>query len=182
STRRIRGSTRFDRAPPARSCAWWTVCPARWPLPSCGGTDGVAASRQDAAVSVFLAVLGFALYSYRAQDSPPTVAEQPLRAAAELLTSRSGHDQAGRFLPLFVEVGPELWLPPASPYATSVMRTVWPAGQPERRSAATCGALGVALTYVFALLLFRQRALTWTAALLMLTNPAYVTVARTAVV
>jgi hypothetical protein len=55
---------------------------------------------------------------------------------------------------------------------------MWHATEPARRSAAVFGALGVGLMYAFAVNLFRQRALAWLAAILLLTNPAYVTSAR----
>src|SRR5262249_44906746 len=63
-------------------------------------------------------------------------------------------------------------------YATLAIATVRRADQPGRQSAAVFGALGIVLTYAFAADLFRQRALGWIAALLLLSNPAYVTSAR----
>lgn len=136
------------------------------------------ASRQDVAAAVLLATLAFLMYSYRAQAVPPAANEQPLRAAVDLLAARGGHDAAGRFLPLFVEVASDRWLPPVSAYSTWAAATIFPVDQPARRSAAVFGALGVGLAYLFARALFRQRALGWTAAILLLTNPAYLTSAR----
>jgi 4-amino-4-deoxy-L-arabinose transferase-like glycosyltransferase len=101
-----------------------------------------------------------------------------LNAAIDVLTARGGHDDAGRFLPVFVRVSSELWLPPVPVYSTLAMATVRRAEQPGRQSAALFGALGVVLTYVFAADLFRQRPPGWLAALLLLSNPAYVASAR----
>jgi 4-amino-4-deoxy-L-arabinose transferase-like glycosyltransferase len=134
--------------------------------------------RQDVAAAALLATLAFGLYSYRADDPSQTANEKPLTAAVDLLTARGGHDDAGRFLPVFVRVSPELWLPPLPVYTTLAVATVRRAEQPGRRSAAGFGALGVALAYVFAADLFRQRALGWLAALLLLSNPAYLAAAR----
>ncbi len=142
----------------------------------------MTASRHDVGAAVALAVLGLAMYSYRAQESASTASEQTLRLAVDLLTVRHGHDEAGRFLPVFVEAGPALWLPPVSPYATWAMTTVKRIDQAGRRSAAVFGAVGVALTYAFALTLFGRRALAWIAGVLLLTNPAYVASARSGAV
>jgi len=79
---------------------------------------------------------------------------------------------------MFVQVASDRWIPPVSVYATWAMTTVWHSGQPARRSAALFSALGVGLMYAFAAGLFRQPALGWIAALLLLTNPAYVVSAR----
>ena len=138
----------------------------------------MTASRQDVAAAVLLAALAFTAYSYRAQALPLAANEEPLLAAVDLLAARGGHDAAGRFLPLFVEVASDRWLPPMSAYSTWALATVVSAGQPARWSAALCGAIGVGLSYAFALVLFRQRWLAGTAALLLLTNPAYVASAR----
>jgi 4-amino-4-deoxy-L-arabinose transferase-like glycosyltransferase len=134
--------------------------------------------RQDFAAAALLATLAFGLYSYRADDPSQTANEAPLTAAVDLLTARGGHDDAGRLLPLFVRVSSELWLPPVPAYTTLGIATVRRAELPGRRSAAVFGALGVVLTYVFAAHLFRQRALGWLAAVLLLSNPAYVASAR----
>jgi 4-amino-4-deoxy-L-arabinose transferase-like glycosyltransferase len=134
--------------------------------------------RQDVAAAALLATLAFGLYSYRAQDSLQTANDKPLSAAIDLFTARGGHDEAGRFLPLFVRVSSELWLPPVPVYTTLAVATVRRTEQPGRQSAAVFGALGVALMYAFAADLFRQRALGWIAALLLLSNPAYVASAR----
>jgi 4-amino-4-deoxy-L-arabinose transferase-like glycosyltransferase len=134
--------------------------------------------RQDVAAAALLATLAFGLYSYRAEDPSQTANEKPLNEAVDLLTTRGGHDDAGRFLPVFVRVSSELWLPPVPVYATLAAATVRRTEQPGRQSAAVLGALGVVLTYVFAVDLFRQRALGWLAALLLLSNPAYVASAR----
>jgi hypothetical protein len=130
------------------------------------------------AAAALLATLAFGLYSYRADDASQTANEKPLSAAVDLLTARGGHDDAGRFLPVFVRVSPELWLPPVPPYTTLAIATVRRAEQPGRQSAAVFGALGVVLTYAFASDLFRQRAFGWIAALLLLSNPAYLAAAR----
>jgi 4-amino-4-deoxy-L-arabinose transferase-like glycosyltransferase len=135
--------------------------------------------RQDVAAAVVLAILAFGLYSYRADGQPQTANEKPLSAAIDLLTARGGHDDAGRLLPVFVRVSPELWLPPVPVYTTLAIAAVQRAEQPGRKSAAVFGAIGVVLTYVFASGLFRQRAFGWIAALLLLSNPAYVAAART---
>jgi 4-amino-4-deoxy-L-arabinose transferase-like glycosyltransferase len=79
---------------------------------------------------------------------------------------------------MFVRVSSEVWVPPVPAYATLALATVRHVEQPGRQSAAVFGALGVVLTYVFAAGLFRQRALGWLAALLLLSNPAYVASAR----
>lgn len=134
--------------------------------------------RQDVAAAALLATLAFGLYSYRTEEPSPTANEKLLNAGVDLLTARGGHDEAGRFLPVFVQVSSELWLPPVPVYATLAIATVRRAEQPGRQSAAVFGALGVVLTYVFAADLFRQRALGWLAALLLLSNPAYVASAR----
>src|SRR6202035_2368305 len=63
-------------------------------------------------------------------------------------------------------------------YTTLAIATVRRAAQPWRQSAAVLGAVGVVLTYAFAVELFRQRALGWIAALLLLSNPVYVASAR----
>jgi 4-amino-4-deoxy-L-arabinose transferase-like glycosyltransferase len=134
--------------------------------------------RQDIAAAAVLATLSFGLYSYRTDDPSLAANEKPLNAGVDLLTTRDGHDDAGRFLPVFVRVSPELWLPPVPVYSTLALATVRHAEQPGRRSAAVFGAVGVVLTYVFAADLFRARALGWLAALLLLSNPAYVASAR----
>src|SRR5262249_29774035 len=134
--------------------------------------------RQDVAAAALLAMLSFGVYSYRADGPSQTASEKPLSAAIDLLKARGGHDDAGRFLPMFVRVSPELWLPPVPAYATPPIATVRRADQRGRQSAAVFGALGIVLTYAFAADLFRQRALGWIAALLLLSNPAYVTSAR----
>jgi 4-amino-4-deoxy-L-arabinose transferase-like glycosyltransferase len=134
--------------------------------------------RQDIVVAALLGALAFGLYSYRAQEPLQIASEKPLSAAVDLLADRGGHDDAGRFLPLFVRVSFELWLPPLPVYTTLAIANVRHALQPGRRSAAVFGALGVALTYAFAADLFRERALAWLAALLLLSNPAYVAAAR----
>jgi hypothetical protein len=138
----------------------------------------VPATRQDVAAVAVLVALALVMYSYRAQESPPAAAEQPMRAAVDLLSARAGHDTAGRLLPVFVQVATDRWVPPAGPYTTWAITTVTRARQPARRSAALFGALGVSLTYVFGMCLFRERALGWIAAVLLLTNPAYLTSAR----
>src|SRR5262245_53363486 len=99
----------------------------------------------------------FALYSWRAEQ-PPTAAEQPLSAAVDLLTARGGHDAAGRFLPLFVQVASDMSVPPLPTYASLAIATVSHTGRPSRRAAALCGAIGVGLTYIVAAGIFRQRA------------------------
>jgi len=134
--------------------------------------------RQDVAAAVLLATLALGLYSYRAKEPPPAANENPLTAAVDLLTARGGRDDAGRFLPVFVRVWPELWLPPVPAYATMAVAAVGRAEQPGRQTAALFGALGIVLTYIFAADLFRRRALGWIAALLLLSNPAYVASAR----
>src|SRR5205823_5307547 len=98
---------------------------------------------QNVAAAALLATLAFGLYSYRAEKPSPTVSEQPLRAAVDLLTARHGHDDAGRFLPLFVRVSSELWLPPAPAYSTLAIATIGRTEQPGRQSSAVFGALGV---------------------------------------
>jgi hypothetical protein len=138
----------------------------------------LASRRQDVAAAVVLSLLAFTMYSYRAQERPPAAVEQPVRAAVDLLSARRGHDAAGRFLPVFVEVASDRWLPPVVPYTTWAIATVWRATEPARRSAALFGALGVGLMYSFAVNLFRQRAFGWLAGVLLLTNPAYVMSAR----
>ena len=134
---------------------------------------------QDAAAAALLAIVAFGLYSYRAGQPSQAANEKPLTAAVDLLTARGGHDDAGRFLPAFVRVSSDLWLPPVPAYTTLAIATVRRAQPPGRQAAAVFGALGVALAYVFACDLFRQRAFGWIAALLLLSNPAYVTSART---
>ena len=134
--------------------------------------------RQDVAAAALLAITAFGLYSYRADEPSQTANEHPLNAAVDLLTARGGRDEAGRFLPLFLRVSPELWLPPLPAYTTLAIATVRRAEQPGRQSAAVFGALGVVLTYAFASDLFRQRAFGWIAALLLLSNPPYVASAR----
>src|SRR5262249_43398588 len=128
--------------------------------------------RQDLAALVLLAALSFGLYTYRAADRPPVAREQPLGAAVDLLTARGGHDDAGRWLPLFVRVSSDLWIPPVPAYVTLTLGKVQRDGQPGRRAAALVGALGVVLAFVFASEVFRQRELGWVAALLLLCNPA----------
>src|SRR5262245_26987922 len=123
-------------------------------------------------------MMAFGLYSYRA-GQPPTAAEQPLSAAVDVLTARGGHDAAGRFLPLSVQVASDMPVPPLPAYASLAIATASPTGQPPRRAAALCGAIGVGLTYIFAAGIFRQRALGWIAALLLLTTPPYAASART---
>jgi hypothetical protein len=118
------------------------------------------------------------MYTYRAQNSPSTAAEQPIRAAVDLLSARGGHDAAGRFLPVFVEVAADRWLPPLAPYTTWAIGAMSRPKEPARRSAALFGALGVGLMYAFAANLFRRRALGWLAAALLVTNPAYLMSAR----
>jgi len=135
--------------------------------------------RQDIAAAALLAVLALGLYMCRAGEPPPTANEKPLDAAVDLLTVRRGHDDAGRFLPVFVRVSSELWLPPVPVYTTLAIAAVRRAEHPGRQAAAVVGAIGIALMYVFAADLFRQRALGWLAALLLLSNPAYVASART---
>src|SRR4029079_2232403 len=76
-------------------------------------------------------------------------------------------------------VSSDLWLPPVPAYTTLAIATVRRAQPPGRQAAAVSGALGGALAHVFACDLFRQRAFGWIAALLLLSNPAYVTSART---
>jgi 4-amino-4-deoxy-L-arabinose transferase-like glycosyltransferase len=138
----------------------------------------VAATRRDVAAAALLAILGFGLYAFRAAAPPMAASERPLRAAVDLLADRGGHDDAGRFLPLFVRVTSELWLPPVPAYTTWTIQTVTRAEQPARAAAALAGALGVGLTYLFASALFRARALGAIAALLLLSNPAYAIAAR----
>lgn len=138
--------------------------------------------RQDIAAAALLAVLALGLYMCRAGEPPPTANEKPLNAAVDLLTVRRGHDDAGRFLPVFVRVSSELWLPPVPVYTTLAIAAVRRAEHPGRQAAAVVGAIGIALMYVFAADLFRQRALGWLAALLLLSNPAYVASARTGTV
>src|SRR5262245_23950055 len=122
--------------------------------------------------------MAFGLYSYRGDEPPQNANEKPLTAAVDLLTARRGRDDAGRFLPAFVRVSSEHWLPPVPAYTTLAIATVHRAEPPGRQSAAVFGALGVVLTYAFASDLFRQRAFGWMAALLLLSNPAYVASAR----
>jgi len=126
----------------------------------------VASARhgQDAAAAALLAIVAFGLYSYRAGQPSQAANEKPLTAAVDLLTTRGGHDDAGRFLPAFVRVSSDLWLPPVPPYTTLAIATVRRAQPPGRQSAAVFGALGVVLTYAFACDLFRQRAFGWIAA------------------
>jgi len=140
----------------------------------------VASTRQrlDVAAGALLATLAFGLYSYRAQTPPQTASEKPLKAAIDLLSARGGHDDAGRFLPVFVRISSEVWLPPVPAYTTLAIATLRRAEQPGRVSAAVFGALGVVLTYVFAADLFRQRSLASIAALLLMSNPAYANSAR----
>src|SRR5262245_13224883 len=110
--------------------------------------------------------MAFGLYSYGADRPPRAANEQPLSAAVDLLSARRGHDDAGRFLPVMIRVSPELWVPPIPAYTTLSVAAMRRVAQPGRQAAAACGALGVVLTYVFAVTLFRQRALGWIAALL----------------
>jgi hypothetical protein len=138
----------------------------------------VRVSRHDVIAIVVLMTLALSMYAYRAQDSPPTATEQPMSAAVDLLSARAGHDAAGRLLPVFVQVASDRWLPPVGPYTTWATTTVWHARQPARRSAALFGALGVGLMYIFAMGLFRHRVIAWIAAALFLTNPAYLSSAR----
>ena len=133
------------------------------------------------AAAALLATLALALFSYRAAEPPATTIEQPLDAAVDLLAAHSGRDDAGRLLPVFVRVSSELYVPPIPAYATLAMSAAR-TSQPGRRAAALFGALGVVLTYVFASDLFRLRAFGWVAALLLLTNPAYLTSARSGAV
>jgi 4-amino-4-deoxy-L-arabinose transferase-like glycosyltransferase len=134
--------------------------------------------RQDIVASAVLAIVAFGLFSCRASEPPPRASERPLNAAVDLLTAHHGHDASGRFLPLFIEVSSELWVPPVAAYATLAGTAVHGAEQPSRQVAALFGALGIALVYVFAAAMFRRRPLAWLAALLLLTTPAYVTSAR----
>ncbi len=134
--------------------------------------------REDAAAAALLAILAFGLYSYRADEPPQTANEKPLTAAVDLLSARGGRDDAGRFLPVFVRLSSELWLPPVPVYTTLAIATVRRTEPPGRQTAAAFGALGVVLTYAFASDLFRRRAFGWIAALLLLSNPAYVASAR----
>jgi hypothetical protein len=139
---------------------------------------GLAPTRQDIAAAALLAALAFGVFSYRAAAPPLTEDEKPLSAAVDLLHANGGRDDAGRFLPLFVRVSSEVWLPPVPVYASVVMATMRRDGQPGRRAAAVFGALGVALTYWFAVALFRRPALGWIASLVLLCCPAYVIGAR----
>jgi 4-amino-4-deoxy-L-arabinose transferase-like glycosyltransferase len=116
--------------------------------------------------------------AYRADAPPEAANEKPLSAAVDLLRARGGREDAGTFLPMFVRVSSELWVPPVPLYTSLAIATVRRVEQPGRQSAAVFGALGVVLTYIFAADLFRQRALGWFAALLLLFNPAYVVSAR----
>src|SRR4030095_16738090 len=75
-------------------------------------------------------------------------------------------------------VSPDVWVTPVSAYATLAVATIGHLAQPGRRAAALFGALGIALSYVLAAARFRQRALAWIAALLLMSNPAYITSAR----
>lgn len=134
--------------------------------------------RQDVAATALLATLAFGLYAYRADAPPEAANEKPLSAAVDLLRARGGREEAGTFLPMFVRVSSELWVPPVPLYTSLAVATVRRVEQPGRQSAAVFGALGVVLTYIFAADLFRQRALGWFAALLLLFNPAYVVSAR----
>src|SRR5262245_11752835 len=118
------------------------------------------------------------LFTYRAADPPQAATEQPLRAGVDLLTARGGHDEAGRFLPVFVRVSSDLWLPPIPAYATLATMSVRRAPQPARFAAAMFAALGIVLAYAFAVDLFGSRAFGWIAALLLLANPAYAIAAR----
>jgi hypothetical protein len=138
----------------------------------------VLPTRRDVVTAALLTTLGFALYSYGAAKPPSTASEQPLRAAVDLLSAHRGHDDAGRFLPVFVRITPELWLPPVPVYTVWTIATIGRTDQPARLVAAVFGALGIGLTYVLALALFRQRALAVIAALLLLSNPAYLVAAR----
>ena len=134
--------------------------------------------RQDIAAAALLAALALGLYVYRAADPPLTANEKPLNAAVDLLTVRGGHDDAGRFLPVFVRASSDLWLPPVPVYSTVAIAAVRRTQHPGRQAAAVFGALGVVLTHACAADLFRQRALGWLAALLLLSNPEYVASAR----
>ena len=134
--------------------------------------------RQNVAAAAVLGLLAFGVFLYRTDERPPTADEKPLTAAIDLLTARGGHDDAGRFLPVFVRVSSELWLPPVPAYATLAVATVRRTEHAGRWSAAIFGALGVALMAVFAADVFRQQFLGWIAALLLLSNPAYVAAAR----
>ena len=138
--------------------------------------------RQDVAAAVLLATVAFGLFSYRADDPLQTANEKPLSAAVDLLMARRGHDDAGRFLPLFVRVSSDLWLPPVPVYTTLAVATVRRVEQPGRQEAAVFGAIGVVLTYVFASALFGRRSFGWIAAILLVCNPAYVASARSAAV
>jgi len=128
--------------------------------------------------AVVLAALALGLYSYRAQQPPQTANEEPVNSAVDLLTTRGGHDEGGRFLPLFIRVGPDRWVPPVAAYATLAIAAVAHADRPARQAAALFGAVGIVLLYAFAADLFGRRALGWIAALLLLSNPAYVAAAR----
>jgi len=135
-------------------------------------------SRQDIAAAVLLAALAFGLYSYRLEDAPRTSSEQPLHHAVDLMRAHGERDSAGRWLPLFVQIAPEVWIPPVPVYATLATAAVHRTAHPERRSASVWAVVGVLLTYMFATGLFRRRLLGGLAALLLLTNPAYMTAAR----
>ena len=91
--------------------------------------------RQDIAAAALLAVLALGLYMYRAGEPPPTANEKPLNAAVDLLTVRRGYDDAGRFLPVFVRVSSELWLPPVPVYTTLAIAAVRRAEHPGRQAA-----------------------------------------------
>src|SRR5262245_58336603 len=77
----------------------------------------VGRRRPDVVAAALLATLAYALYSYRAQTPAQSTIEQPLHAAVDLLRSHGGHDDGGRWLPLFVQISPELWLPPVPVYS-----------------------------------------------------------------
>jgi len=114
------------------------------------------------------------LYGARLNGRPLQPGEALVASQSRALSGNGWRDIDGRFLPLLVHAGGELWLPPLPVYASAVL--------PGRLAAALAGVVDVVLMYVLAYLVFRRQSLAFIAGAVLLLTPAHSAYSRVAAV
>lgn len=121
-----------------------------------------------------------ALYATRLAYAPPPLHRDEVVVArqAQALAS-TAHDLNGRFLPLYVRVRDDAWLPPVAVYLTVLVLKILPVSVwAVRLPSALVGVLDVILLYAIARRLFRREHLALVAAGLLAMTPAHFIHAR----
>jgi len=133
-------------------------------------------------VAVMLAAVTFGVYAIALNRRAVNGQEQVLASASEALRAHRGRDADGRFMPLFVHVGGDTWLPGAQVFAAATIdRSGSSSPPPIRWIVVFTGALDVMMMFALAMRICASAPLGCVAALLLLFTPAHAQFSRLAI-